>query len=260
MDLVERGDAGAYRHPWETARFKFVSKLIAEYGDRESSVVVDIGSGDGFFLESLRKTLRDGQFVGLDIALTDDEVRELNAGASDGVRFCNSPEQLEQLLSRPADVILLLDVIEHIADDHTFLRDLAKRPFMSYETVTIVTVPAFWSLHTSHDEYLKHFRRYSLSQARRALSDTGFKTIAEGYFFFSLLIPRVVSKLRESIFSPKRQYGIGRWRSGRAVTKTIEAALLTDAAIGRALARALPARVALPARRRAARRPAHGLR
>lgn len=238
MDLIERGDAGAYRHPWETARFKFVRRLIAKFATRPNPLVLDIGSGDGFFLESLHASMGSGEFVGVDIALSNDEVNQLNSKAPEGVRFCNHWKALDQLVHRPADVILLLDVIEHIPDDEAFLRELAKASFISKDTTLVVTVPAFWSLRTSHDEHLKHFRRYSLPQVRQVVSASGFEPIDGGYFFFSLLVPRVAEKVREIVLAPKREFGIGGWQKGLVMTKTIEAALLADAAIGSALSNA----------------------
>jgi 2-polyprenyl-3-methyl-5-hydroxy-6-metoxy-1,4-benzoquinol methylase len=237
MDLCERGASGAFRHPWETARFKFVRQLIEKHCTRDNPLIVDVGSGDGFFLESLQKTMASGEFVGVDIALSDEEVAQLNSAASGKVHFSNRWEDARQFIRRPANVILLLDVIEHIEDDYGFVRSLVRESFVSADTIVIITVPAFWSLRTAHDDYLKHFRRYSLSHARQTVRAAGFTIINDGYFFFSLLIPRIAEKLREIVLSPKRQVGIGAWQKGVVVTKALEGALLADASFGQALSR-----------------------
>lgn len=230
MDLVER-QGGARRHPWETARFKFIADLIKKHYSGSDPLVTDIGCGDGFFLQTLRNTWKSGRFVGLDIALPDDEVSSLNANATADVRFFNDRDKMLASLGRPADVMLLMDVIEHIDDDRSFLRDIHSSGLISNDTIVIITVPAFMSLYTSHDDYLKHFRRYSLSEAREVASATGYRTKAAGYFFSLLIVPRFASKLREKIFGPKTQVGIGAWRHGKLITTLIESALTFDARV-----------------------------
>lgn len=56
------------------------------------------------------------------------------------------------------EVILLLDVLEHVVDDASFLSDLAH--LMAPGSWLIVTVPAHPFLWSTHDRVLGHQRRY----------------------------------------------------------------------------------------------------
>ncbi len=228
MDLVERQE-GAGRHPWETARFRFVANLIQKHYSGTAPFVTDIGCGDGFFLQNLRKRWKSGKFAGLDIALPDEEIATLNAQAEGDVQFFNDRDQMLASVGRPADIVLLMDVIEHIEDDRGFLLDLRSSDVISDNTILIITVPAFMSLYTAHDDYLKHFRRYSLSQAREAAQAGGFITKVAGYFFSSLVLPRFASMVREKLWGTRDQSGIGGWRHGRFLTGAIEGGLVLDA-------------------------------
>ncbi len=234
MDLVERQE-GAGRHPWETARFNFIAGLIGKHYSGSSPLITDFGCGDGFFLESARKMWRSGKFVGLDIALGEEEIKTLNANVAGDVQFFNDRNRMLASVGRPADIVLLMDVIEHIEDDREFLRELQSSSMVSDDTILIITVPAFMSLRTSHDDYLKHFRRYSLSQAREVTKAAGFKSRVDGYFFSSLILPRFALKVRERLFGPTTQLGIGAWRHGKLITDLIEGALYLDARVSSAI-------------------------
>jgi SAM-dependent methyltransferase len=87
---------------------------------------------------------------------------------------------------------LLLDVIEHIADDEAFLKVLNKK--MRKGAKLIISVPAFQCLMSSHDKAVGHFRRYSLKDLKLKLAQSGFLEIGGGYFFsylfFAVLIFR----------------------------------------------------------------------
>lgn len=75
----------------------------------------------------------------------------------------------------------LFDVIEHIEDDVSFLKDIIKR--VPNGTRLFVTVPAKKSLWSSEDVYAGHFRRYNMSDVKRILASTNLKLIYSSYFF-----------------------------------------------------------------------------
>ena len=58
-----------------------------------------------------------------------------------------------------ADLVTLLDVIEHIEDDHGFLAEIADA--MRPGAQLVVTVPALPQLWSPWDEELGHHRRYT---------------------------------------------------------------------------------------------------
>ncbi|HUF12932.1 MAG TPA: class I SAM-dependent methyltransferase [Longimicrobiales bacterium] len=60
---------------------------------------------------------------------------------------------------RLAELFMLLDVIEHVPDDHAFMTDvLTAVPSGSRVLITVPADPALWS---EHDESFGHYRRYT---------------------------------------------------------------------------------------------------
>src|SRR5262245_29355402 len=156
MDLVEaraRGYDAGVRHPWETARMAVVQWLIRQrvpLGPR--STVVDIGCGDTFVVEQLAETYRDATFFAIDTAFTDELLEHYRARLNNPrVLPSATLDAIESRFERPASLILLMDVIEHIEHEIAFLRDLRNRPLVGPETTFLVTVPAYQSLFGSHD-------------------------------------------------------------------------------------------------------------
>lgn len=84
------------------------------------------------------------------------------------------------------DVLCLLDVIEHIEDDRTFLSDIMSR--MRSGAKLIITVPALQSLWSAWDEVHGHYRRYDKNMLRSLFSDQQGK-IGELNYFFPELLP-----------------------------------------------------------------------
>jgi SAM-dependent methyltransferase len=95
------------------------------------------------------------------------------------------------------DYCLLLDVIEHIEDDLGFLKVLYDK--MSAGAKLIVTVPAFMHLWSSHDENLRHFRRYLLKDLENKLKEAGFSILNSSYYFSFLYLPIFMVCLFEKI-------------------------------------------------------------
>ena len=193
MDIIETEDfsINTEHHFWEKARLKFVKNLIYRTKLQLASVI-DIGCGDCFVLQSLAREFSKTVFVGIDSALTDEITTQITERLKDCPNIVISHD-LERKYVANTDLILMLDVLEHIENDEQFLRDLRK--MLPDDSKIIVTVPAFQKLFTDHDKRLKHFRRYSREELRNILEQAGFTIIHSGYIF-SLLLPfRILQKL-----------------------------------------------------------------
>ena len=190
MDIRESRDCGdvMHRHFWEVARFEFVRKLIAENMPSPESVA-DIGCGDCFVLQSLAKYFPDSKFTGIDTALTENMMEKLTPLAENVTLY----RELAHIPEEKTNLLLLLDVLEHVSDEKSFLHSLYK--FLDKKSKIIVTVPAFQALFTDHDRYLKHYRRYNRKELVRVLENAGLKVTSSGYIFCSLLPFRLLQKL-----------------------------------------------------------------
>lgn len=104
--------------------------------------------------------------------------------------------------------ITILDVIEHIEDDKSIVEQLYDSlPTGGY---LIASVPAYQFLWSFHDEVHKHYRRYSLSNFKRLISNAGFQ-IQFATYFNSFLFPVALAKrFIDKLFSleKKNEYAI----------------------------------------------------
>jgi hypothetical protein len=164
--------------------------------------------------------------VGVDPNLTDVQCETLT-GADSRVRLLRDEQQLS---SESFDLLLLCDVIEHVANDEALVQRVMSR-FLRRGAHAIVTVPAFQSLFSQHDLQLKHLRRYDLAGLEAVLRRAGFEVVSSGYLFGSLLPARAIARLIESV-RPARDVGngigIGHWTHGPTITRLTETVLALD--------------------------------
>lgn len=235
MDLLElKSRQTTNRHPWELARLEIVKKIINTHSQTKkfnSINLYDIGCGDTFVLEQLMDYFKFNYCYGVDIEFSSDDLTTLNQKLNSKKisifkNIVNIPSSEQDILK----IVLLLDVVEHIEDDYSFMKMLSEHSLFSTNTVFIITVPAYQKLFTSHDIFLKHYRRYTVKTLKKLLNKNDFKIIKNGYFFSSLLIPRVLSLLKEAIFSRKEipNTKLGIWNGSRKTTQFIKRVLLLD--------------------------------
>jgi glycosyltransferase involved in cell wall biosynthesis len=91
----------------------------------------------------------------------------------DSFRFPLSADRRDELKSARIDTVVCLNVLEHIEDDTTTLRDFAD--VLAPGAHLVLLVPALKGLYGTLDEHLSHFRRYSLEELRAKLMDAGFE-------------------------------------------------------------------------------------
>jgi SAM-dependent methyltransferase len=237
MDLKEaKGLDSGNRHPWELARVDALRSILS--GTLKDGLrVLDLGCGDGFVSRELFNgqevsvTAVDSNFTAPDIAALSRQSRNityLKALEGEG-RF---------------DLVLLLDVIEHINDDLGFLLSLVSTRLAPAGRV-LITAPAFNALFSGHDRFLGHRRRYSLGELCALTRSASLKAVSSGYLFSSLLLPRAVSVMAERAFGTGRAKaeGVGNWRGGDALTRFFKTALSVDNSLSIALNRAFGIRL-----------------
>jgi methyltransferase family protein len=245
MDLVEaraRGFEASTRHPWETARFEVIDDLIRRNVNLAAgSIVMDVGCGDTFVVESLAARHGAAQFFAVDTAFTGELLEHYRARLNNPrIQMASSLDGMAPPPSKPASLVLLMDVIEHIEDDTGFLNGLRARPYIDQQTRLLITVPAYQSLFSSHDTFLGHYRRYSNGSLRRLIERTGFRVLDIGYFFGSLLPVRILQVIKERVFGLKPDQptsGIVTWTGGQAAAALFSRALVFDARVSMTIAR-----------------------
>jgi 2-polyprenyl-3-methyl-5-hydroxy-6-metoxy-1,4-benzoquinol methylase len=246
MDLHEIPTQAFKRHPWEMARARFFSDLLTSSGVLAGhSHILDVGAGDGFVARRLAAELPPGaSIVCFDVHYTDEHLAQLRA---------EDPQNVSFTRERPPgtfDVLLLLDVLEHVASDAEFLGRLVA-DHLVHDGAVLVSVPAWAWLYTRHDVALGHYRRYRPSSLRRMAEAAGLKVVLQGGLFHSLLVARVAQKLNElragvrSIPDPERfrvgaQTAAAGWAAGRLLTAALEFCLVAEGRLSRAMAGLAP--------------------
>jgi Methyltransferase domain len=222
--------APAVRHPWETARFRFLADVLARAGLLDDpGPVVDIGAGDAWFAGRLAASLRRApRLVCWDPNLPDALVGRRDLGGGRSLELSRAPPEA------PARLALLLDVLEHVEDDAAFLRDLVERR-LAPGAHLLVTVPAWPALFSAHDVRLRHHRRYTRAALRALLAGADLTILRGGGLFHALLVPRGAQVALEALRGRGgARADLATWRGGRVTTALVEAALRADAGLGRA--------------------------
>lgn len=218
MDLRETDNIHTTRHPWETARLKALQRILAPELF-EGITVLDVGCGDGFISRGVFDPLRRKEITCVDINLSEEWILGLT-NLSQGVRY-----QKEMPHEGRYDLIMLLDVIEHIESEKDFLVDIVDRYSVTKGKV-MITVPAFQAIFGRHDVFLGHYRRYNLKELRELSAACGLDVLSSGYLFSSLLLPKLV--LYKLLSIGKDSEGAGNWNRGKGITKFIENILNFD--------------------------------
>jgi len=236
MDIIEyKMNLGSVkRHPWEIAKLKVIYKLINKIKSNNQlaqSSILDVGCGDLYLIKSLSAKFENVKLLGIDPAFTDDVVKEIyNDSKKDNIVLTKSLDEMEKRISESIDMVFLFDVIEHIDNDIGSLNELVKSPLISKNTYFIITVPAFNFLFSAHDKFLGHYRRYSNKSLKHNIESAGLEIVDIGYFFFSLIFPRIAIKMIE-VFRKnnlKEPRGVSNWQHGKALSNIITHVLYFD--------------------------------
>ena len=171
MDLKEEDILGADigRHWYYRAKAAALGRAVRSLNPKR---LLDVGAGSGFFSRHL---LTSG---GAESALCVDtgyaqERDETVAGKP--MRFRRDAGQTD------CDLVLMMDVLEHVDDDRALLRHYAgKVPSGAH---FLVTVPAFSFLWSGHDVFLAHKRRYTLPEIEAAMREAGLEVTFAAYYF-----------------------------------------------------------------------------
>ncbi|MBU4273060.1 MAG: class I SAM-dependent methyltransferase [Planctomycetes bacterium] len=172
------------RHWWFVGRRRILCRLVEEVlpPDRQATIV-DVGCGTGGNIAALADRYR---CVGID---TSAEAVELARRRFSQVQFVagHAPQKLGEL-AQEARLVLLTDVLEHVADDYAMFSELFASA--SPGCCFLVTVPADQSLWSEHDESFGHYRRYDLQRLAGVWEGLPATTLLISYFN-SRLLPAV---------------------------------------------------------------------
>ncbi len=185
-------------HWWFRWRYELITGLVRSLHLSPECRILDAGCGTG---QMLRHLCNFGRAVGVDSSpeaihfAASRDVDRLVLGSIFDLPF--APESF--------DCVLSLDVIEHVDDDRQLVKHLYS--VVKPGGYVIVTVPAFQSLWSEHDEVNWHKRRYRSNQLEHLLKETGLEieriTYCNTALFVPILAARKLKNLKNRLW-PRR--------------------------------------------------------
>jgi len=132
-----------------------------------------------------------------------------------GVRdlICTSSEELG-FASNAFDAIVAGDMLQSVPDDLAALREM--RRVLKDGAMLCLTVPAYPALWGEKDEARGHRRRYTATELRRKLNNSGFEVTRVSYLVASGFVPAVIERIGKNIFSKSIDRSRARFRSSNA--------------------------------------------
>lgn len=189
---------------WFVARRELVRELLVRYrpacrpaGRPEQSAlsILDVGCGTGATLKAIDDL---GLAVGIDRsqqALQFCQQRGLR-------RLALATAEMLPVRKRSVDVVLALDLLEHIEADGAAAREFAR--VLKPGGVLIATVPACPELWSEHDEALDHLRRYRAGRFRQILMEAGLEVERLSPIITLLLLPIGALRLVQRVLPRKK--------------------------------------------------------
>jgi SAM-dependent methyltransferase len=172
-------------HWWFVARRKIVTALIAKHRPKPGPLrILEVGCGTGSNIAMLQG------FGTVDAVEPDDDARayaERRSGLA--IKGGYLPHGVA-LPDAHYDLIVLLDVLEHIPEDLPALEALRQK--LAPGGRMIVTVPAMPWLWSAHDAAHHHQRRYTARTLTSVFARAGFR-LRHRTYFNSLLFPLIVA-------------------------------------------------------------------
>lgn len=176
-DLFEKEET----YWWNLNKREMVSCLLKSLGylkeSQEEAIAADIGCGAGYTAKVFESRYR---MVGIDVS------REaLQLCRRRGLKHLCQMDTKSFLLpfkSDTFDLVLALDVIEHLEDDTEALKECHR--ILRTEGHLIVTAPAFMALWSPWDEALGHRRRYTARDLATTANKAGLHIDRLTYMFF----------------------------------------------------------------------------
>jgi len=195
------------RHWWWRAREHLIVDVLTHLRPAVRwGTILDVGCGDGLFFD---RATQFGEVEGVepDASLVSPE-------GPYRARIHIGPFDESFQPRKRYSLVLMLDVLEHLADPAAALRHAAS--LLAPDGILLVTVPAFNLVWTNHDELNRHLTRYTRATLRRLADAVGLRVTHMWYFFHSLFLAKLAVRLWEAVLprSPAPPGLPPRWING----------------------------------------------
>ncbi len=167
---------------WFVARRNLIITLLEASYPRDGRLqILDIGCGTGAMLDDLAPF---GSVIGADYA---PEALQFCVTRGVGADLTRADVRRLPFADDSFDVVTAMDIIEHIDDDKAASCEIQR--VLKPGGRLFVTVPAFPSLWSEHDEALHHHRRYTVPRLRDLFQRVGLGVDKISYTVTALFGP-----------------------------------------------------------------------
>jgi len=210
------------RHWWYRGRRTVLERVIAGLALPAGARILDAGCGSG---RNMIELARHGSVTGVELSRPS---VELARARSSGEVIEGSVLELP-FESDSFELVVSLDVIEHLEDDLGALRELHR--VVAPGGALLVTVPAYPWLWSGHDEINHHFRRYTRRSLQSVAHAAGWEQVRTTYFNSLLLPVAIVLRLLERLSPRTTESSLDLWVPPAPLNWLLERPLALEAAV-----------------------------
>lgn len=211
MDLIESNLAHPLEHWYYAHKFDSIKKVIGSEVQGKKTLI-DVGAGSALFSLELLRTVPDLFVIAIDTGY--DLLESIDSSGK--ITYKQNGSGVS------GDLYLFTDVLEHVDNDLVFLSDYVRGAPMGSKFA--ITVPAFMSLWSGHDVFLKHYRRYRRKEIVDVVSSSGLEVTTARYLYVLLFpIAWTIRKLPKS-----REYSSQMKDHGFIVNSLVKSILKLD--------------------------------
>jgi len=167
---------------WFVARRNFIALLINRMNLDFNSKILDVGCSEGGLIQILENK-GFTSVSGIDVseqAIAQCALRGINkVSLKDGINTDFKDGEF--------DLIIASDVLEHIADERSALKEWCR--ILTPQGILLLFVPAFKTLWSSNDELNNHYRRYDKSYLINQIVSANFEIQRMSYWNSALFLP-----------------------------------------------------------------------
>ena len=178
---------------WYVGRKQILKYILTNQNISKELTILEIGPGVGVNIKILQ------EFGNVDILEVDEYFVDI-INKNNKLKV-NSVYDSFSKITKKYDLVVFMDVLEHIEHYDKFLNDVAN--IMTDNAVGVMSVPAYQSLFSKHDQNLRHFRRYSWRLIEDQLKNRFTIQNKIGYNFLLLPIRFLQIKLNYGVNSTK---------------------------------------------------------
>lgn len=207
------------KHWWFVGRRMIIRRVISSLPLPLSPRILDAGCGTG---GNLPVWAEFGEVTGMEL---DDYAAAISRARGLGPIYNGSLPDDMPFSTQSFDLVLLLDVLEHIESDCESLR--AINSLLAPQGYVVLTVPAFPFLWSEHDEQHHHKRRYVSSNLEQVIREAGLRLVYLTYFN-TWLFPVVAAVRLAPRRSPSKQVAHDMQLPGPLVNRVLQAVFSSE--------------------------------